>query len=154
MDDGRDTLFEHRRVRGRLTWLFTTTSPLSPPSLAAAATTSSGVLQAIPGGTRTPYLAMSSAPCAEGRRCQLGVKQQRRTFNHDRWIPSHLVLMDVQASELLKLLSAGRSAGAAAKGGAGESGAGVAQHVVSGKLHSRVISTTKKSSRILGKIHD
>ena len=45
--------------------------------------------------------------------------------------------------ELLKLLSAGRSAGAAAKGGAGESGAGVAQHVVSGKLHSRVISTTK-----------
>ena len=65
--------------------------------------------------------------------------------------PSHLVLVDVQASELLKLLRAGRCSGAAAKGGAGESGAGVAQHVVSGKLHSRVISTTKKSSRRLGK---
>ena len=49
-------------VRGR-TWLFTTTSPLAPPSFAAAAATSSGVLHAIPGGTRTPYFAISSAPC-------------------------------------------------------------------------------------------
>mmetsp|Transcript_798 Transcript_798/g.1874 ORF Transcript_798/g.1874 Transcript_798/m.1874 type:complete len:244 (+) Transcript_798:909-1640(+) len=42
------------------TWLFTTTCPLSPPSFLAAADTSSGVRHAMPGGTRTPYLAMSS----------------------------------------------------------------------------------------------
>jgi hypothetical protein len=76
----------------------------------------------------------------------LGVKQQRRTFIHDRGTPSHLVLVDVQASELLKLLRAGGGAGAAAKGGAGENGAGVAQHVVSGNLHPRVTCISKKSN--------
>jgi hypothetical protein len=102
-----------RGFRLSRTWLFTTTSPLAPLSVAAAAATWSGVMHAMPGGTRTPYLAISSAPCTK-RRIALHVRLYyfiftcaAHTRRHARGAASHLVLMDVEVADLLELRGGG-----------------------------------------------
>lgn len=137
--------FEHRRARGSTHLALHHDLSAVPAELRGGGGHLVGGLAGDSGGDAHAVLSHELGALCPRKAVSVGRETTTANFHPRPRTPSHLVLVDVQASELLKLLRAGGGSGAAAKGGAGENGAGVAQHVVSGNPHPT--SSTHRKNR-------